>query len=106
MVTKEQFKSGLGTYVERELVPKVGGIKKWMLLAGAMELIASADSYLDKMNGTSYIQKDGMIDIDKLYKDMHRIAESTGPVTEHIPIIGDVTFDSKDIDSVYRCILS
>lgn len=105
MVTKEKFKTGICMYVEKELVPKVGGIRKWMLLLGAMELVNSLDSYLKKMEATSYMQADGMIDIDRLYADLHPVAEKTGPVTEHIPLIGDVTFNARDIEILYQYIL-
>ena len=106
MVTKEKFKTGICAYVERELVPKVRGVRKWMLLLGTIEILNNSDSYIKKMESTSYVQSDGMIDIDKLYSDLHPIAEETGPVTEHIPLIGDVSFNARDIELLYKYIIS
>lgn len=106
MVTREQFKSGVAMYLNDEFVAKVPGIKKWIVVLISNEMLAQMDSTLDRLPGNSYITKDGMIDIDRLYRDMSRIAESTGEVTENIPLLGDVRFSKKDIDELYRLIAS
>lgn len=106
MVTREQFKSGVAMYLNDEFVAKVPGIKKWIVVLISNEMLAQMDSILDRLPGNSYITKDGMIDIDRLYRDMSRIAESTGEVTENIPLLGDVRFSKKDIDELYRLIAS
>ena len=106
MVTREQFKSGVAMYLNDEFVAKVPGIKNWAIVLISNEMLAQMDSILDRLPGNSYITKDGMIDIDRLYRDMSRIAESTGEVTENIPLLGDVRFSKKDIDELYRLIAS
>lgn len=106
MVTREQFKSGVAMYLNDEFVAKVPGIKKWIVVLISNEMLAQMDSTLDRLPVNSYITKDGMIDIDRLYRDMSRIAESTGEVTENIPLLGDVRFSKKDIDELYRLIAS
>lgn len=106
MVTKEQFKNGVLRYVDNEIANKVGGVRKWLVIIASTEMTANMDSLLSKLPKNGYVQEDGMIDIDRLYTDMHRIAEQTGPVTEHIPVIGDVTFNTSDIESLYRYIVS
>ena len=106
MVTREQFKSGVAMYLNDEFVAKVPGIKKWIVVLISNEMLAQMDSILDRLPGNSYVTKDGMIDIDRLYRDMSRIAESTGEVTENIPLLGDVRFSKKDIDELYRLIAS
>lgn len=106
MVTREQFKSGVAMYLNDEFVAKVPGIKKWIVVLISNEMLAQMDSILDRLPGNSYITKDGMIDIDRLYRDMSRIAESTGEATENIPLLGDVRFSKKDIDELYRLIAS
>ena len=106
MVTKEQFKNGVLRYVDNEIANKVGGVRKWLVIIASTEMTANMDSLLSKLPKNGYVQNDGMIDIDRLYTDMHRIAEQTGPVTEHIPVIGDVTFNTSDIESLYRYIVS
>ena len=114
MVTKEQFKTGLAMYFEEEFINKVPGLKKWIMVLAANEMLVQADNVINKMSGTSYVSKDGMIDIDKLYngmididklyKDLSKVAEKTGDVTENFPLIGDVRFSAKDIDKLYGLI--
>lgn len=104
MVTKEQFKAGLVAYIEKEFIAKVGGLKKWAVVLVANEMIMNLDELISKLPNNSYMHEDGMIDIDKLYKDMYKVAERTGSVTEHFPVIGDVSFSKSDIDELYRCI--
>lgn len=106
MVTKEQFKSGLIKYIENEIVAKADGLKKWGILLAVTDMLGNVDNVLKKLPKNGYVQVDGMMDIDKLYTDMHKIAESTGPVTQHFPVIGDITFNTSDIESIYRYILS
>ena len=106
MVTKEQFKNGIIKYVENEIANKVGGVKKWIVLIASVEIAANIDSLISKLPKNDYVHSDGMIDIDRLYADMHKIAEQTGPVTEHMPVIGDVTFNSRDIESLYQYIIT
>lgn len=106
MVTREQFKSGVAMYLNDEFIAKVPGIKKWAIVLISNEMLAQIDSILDRLPENSYVTKDGMIDIDRLYRDMSRIADSTGEVTENVPLLGDVRFSKKDIDELYRLIAS
>lgn len=106
MVTKEQFKAGLVAYIEKEFIAKVGGLRKWAVVLVANEMIVNLDSLISKLPDNSYVKEDGMIDIDRLYKDMYKVAEKTGSVTEHFPMIGDVSFSKSDIDELYRSIIS
>ena len=73
---------------------------KWGLAIGV-------GAYLGKLLESGWLQKlgyqteDGMIDCDKLYHDLKDVA-SKGPVTQSIPMVGDITFTEADIDSLYR----
>ena len=104
MVTKEQLKAGLAAYIEKEFIAKVGGLRKWAVVLVANEMLVNMDAMLSKLPDNSYVTKDGMVDIDRLYGDMYKVVEKTGPVTEHFPLIGDVSFSKSDIDALYTCI--
>lgn len=105
MVTKEQFKNGLGMYIEKEFVDKFSGLKKWAVVLAGTEVINKADSIMSALPPNTYMSEDGMIDIDRLYKNMRSIAEKTGAVVQNLPMIGDVKFTEKDIDELYRYIM-
>lgn len=109
-VTVDQISEGVATYVDRELVPKAPGIRKWMLgLSGAYlgKMVADkAREHKDLLVGMGLMTEDGLVDIDQLASHMKRTASMSGPVTEHFPVIGDITFDSSDIDKLHTYIVS
>lgn len=109
MVTLEQTKAGIASYIEREIIAKIQGAKKWMVALSVPSILALIDETTEKNKGilirSGYLTEDGMVDIDKLYSELRLIASKTGTVTEHFPIIGDVMFSISDIDSLKSCII-
>lgn len=106
MITVEQLKKGLAAYVDSEFTAKLPGLKKWGVALVATPMIATIDNqilrYHDMLKASGYITDDMMVDIDKLHEDAASIADKTGSVTQHIPVIGDVTFSKSDIDKLYH----
>lgn len=109
MVTKEQFINGIQRYIDEELISKISGLSKWALALGLGAYLPQVNKMLDDNHsmlvGAGYMQEDGMICIDKVYNDALQIARKTGSVTQHIPLIGDVTFTETDLTSMYHHIL-
>lgn len=109
-VTVGQVAQGVATYIDRELVPKVPGIRKWVLgisgaYAGKM-IEEKVDEYRDLLISIGVMEEDGMIDIDTLASHLKKSAAVNGPVTEHFPMLGDITFDSGDVDKLHTYIVS
>lgn len=108
MVTQEQLKEGLARYIDTEFVSKVQGLRKWGIALATSPLILSLGERIEDSKAmlvsAGYLTEDGMVDIDRLYADAMEVARRTGSVTEHLPIVGDVTFTSTDIESLRRCI--
>lgn len=109
MVTKEQFVNGIQKYIDDELISKISGLSKWVLALGLGAYLPQIHKMLEDNHtmlvGAGYMQEDGMICIDKVYNDALQIARKTGSVTQHIPLIGDVTFTETDLTSMYHHIL-
>lgn len=111
-VTIDQLKQGIGRYIDAEFTSKLQGFRKWIIPLGAAAIVNSKiDSLLTEKNyemlhSTGYISEDGMVDIDRLFMDLSRVAREQGSVTENIPMIGDVTFSEADIASLRRHITS
>lgn len=112
MVSVEQFKTGLASYIDSECVSKLQGFKKLIVAAEGAALIevkmrgllsGENHEYL-RMRG--YVADDGMIDADAIYNQYRTVAEKYGPITENISFLGPVTFSASDIDSIYRHIMS
>ena len=109
-VTVDRIAEGVATYIDRELVPKVPGIRKWVLgMSGAYAIKMVQDKVAENKNlltSIGIMSEDGMVDIDTLAANMKRSAQENGAVTEHFPMLGDITFDSGDVEKLYTYIIS
>ena len=109
-VTAEQVAQGLAAYIDRELLPQIPGLRKWglgFLAARSVQLVQHyMTQYKDVLSLIGVMGDDGMIDIDTVAAEMKRIAATQGPVTEHLPIFGDVTFTVSDIDKLHTYIVN
>lgn len=110
MVTQQQLRRGMERYAEEEIMNKMPGVKKWLIALSIPPIVEGVCSMLecnkDMLIRAGYMSEDGLIDIDHLHSEAKRIAEKTGSVTEHLPVIGDVKFSSADIDLLRNYIAS
>lgn len=108
MCTVEQFKRGLSAYIEKELIEKISGLRKWGLALFASPILVNIDPMVQQhkkvLIASGYMTEDGMIKIDELYSKLREIASKEGDVVENIPLLGDVKFTESDITSLYRYI--
>lgn len=108
-VTQQQLMEGLARYVDGEFVGKMQGLRKWAVALASAPLVLEAGNQIEKnkamLVSAGYLTEDGMVDVDRLYSDAMAIAQKTGSVTEHIPMVGDVTFSASDIEALRNCII-
>ena len=93
-------------YINKELCPKLGDIRKWLLPVIAGSMIPSMEKlYLkhkETIMSTGFVDSEDMFDIDKIYESFHSVAEKMGSVEQNIPFLGTVKSDVRDIESLYR----
>ena len=93
-------------YINKELCPKLGDIRKWLLPVIAGSMIPSMErlylKHKETIMSTGFVDSEDMFDIDKIYDSFHSVAEKMGSVEQNIPFLGTVRFDVKDIESLYR----
>ena len=93
-------------YINKELCPKLGDVRKWLLPVIAGSMIPSMEKlYLkhkETIMSTGFVDSEDMFDIDKIYESFHSVAEKMGSVEQNIPFLGTVMFDVRDIESLYR----
>ena len=93
-------------YINKELCPKLGDVRKWLLPVIAGSMIPSMEKlYLkhkETIMSTGFVDSEDMFDIDKIYDSFHSVAEKMGSVEQNIPFLGTVKFDARDIESLYR----
>lgn len=106
MVTREQAKNGIRTYIDHEIADKVPGLRKWMIALAAepivMEVDRMMDEYHDMLVRSGYMMEDGMVNDDRFFQELVNVARSKGNVTEHLPVIGDVTFSESDVNMLHN----
>ena len=102
------IENALILYINKELCPKLGDVRKWLLPVIAGSMIPSMEKlYLkhkETLLSTGFVDSDDMFDIDKIYDSLHGVAEKMGAVEQAIPFLGTVKFDVRDIESLYRLI--
>jgi len=105
MITKEQIKEGFAKYLDSEIIGKTPGLRKWMLAVSVAPLLTKLDEALDApaIKELGYRTDDGMFDIDKAKADFLKASQEKGSVTEHLPMMGDITFSSADIERLWEC---
>lgn len=108
-VTIDQVKNGLAKYIDSEIVSKIDGLGKWLIPIAGASIISSKVEPMIKENkpmlvSLGYMYEDNLIDIDKVHQDIKRVAHDKGPIKEHFPIIGSITFSEADIDALRRYI--
>lgn len=110
MVTMQQVKTGLVKYIDTDVLPHLTGIKKLGLgvytALAADNLVGLLEQYRDHpaVSVLHVMDKDGNVDIDKLYQALVPQFANGEKQTISIPLIGDMTVDRSDLEKLYRYI--
>lgn len=116
MVSLNQIEHGLGRWVDAELLPKLstGGqydnIKRLGVAAGAVYFVRKGKAALSTMQGNQIMQTlgivdaNGDIDLEGLKTALAEKIPDTG-LKVPVPILGEITFFKKDIESMYSYIM-
>lgn len=101
MVTMEQAKKGIRAYMEHEVADKIGGLRKWAVIVATepivMELERMVGEHKDVLVRSGYLTEDMMVNDDRFFDELMKVAREKGSVTEHFPVVGDVTFSDHDV---------
>lgn len=109
MVTMERLKKGIQLYLEKEIIPSLGGWQKWMFGAGASILVNRAEEILRNLESMPVVKAMNIIqgdkvDIEIVYEAVREQAKNTPAVIE-IPAIGTIRLGAADIDKIYQTIM-
>ena len=111
MVTMQQFQNGVARYIDADILPHLSGVKR--LAVGTYAGLAANNvgelltQYKDHpaVSVMKVMDKDGNVDIDRLYSAAAPMFANGQKFTIHIPMVGDMTVDSTDLDKLYQYIL-
>lgn len=106
MVTIDRIREGIMDYAQEEFISRLPGLRKWAVALALPSYLAALEEMLrknlDAVIRAGYASDDGLVDAERIFAEARAIADKTGSVTEHFPVIGDVTFSGSDIDSLRR----
>lgn len=110
MVTMNQLQNGIAAYIDREVLPHLTGMKRVGLGVYAAMAAGSIGPTLMKYRDhpavavLDVIDKDGNVDIDKLYRAALPMFQEGEKQHISIPLIGDMTVDRTDLEKLYQYI--
>lgn len=105
MIQYNMFIERVAQYIDREITSKVTGWQKWIFGAGANIAVAKADNIYKSLKDNPMLKTLDIIDgdeinIDLLYDSLVKQADK-GPIQIEIPMLGSLSLNRKDVDTLY-----
>lgn len=116
MVSLNQIEHGLGRWVDAELLPQISknnqydNLKRLGVAAGTVYLIRKGKAALSTLQGNQFLKtlgtvdSNGDIDLEGIKTVLVEKIPETG-LKVQVPILNEVTFYKKDIESMYAYIM-
>lgn len=109
MVSVNEVRHGVESYLNQEILPKLDGWKKWIAGAAASMAGEKAEHIVNMLKDHPVVQAleladDTGIDVETIYTHVLKEAEK-GPARIMIPMIGTITLNADDVRKMYRCIM-
>lgn len=110
MVNLQQVVNGITQFLDNEMLPHMTGWQKWTFgVVASLALNRAVPIFNEIKNkpivkALQVISADDNIDIDTLYRELHKQAQK-GAITVEIPGAGAFTFKVDDVENLYRYII-
>lgn len=108
MVTVNQVQAGVTRFIDTDILPHLTGVKKIGLgiysALAAQNVTGMVMKYKDHpaIDVLNVVDKEGNVDIDRLYQAAAPMFANGERHTITIPLIGDMTIDKTDLEKLYR----
>lgn len=99
--------NGIRAFAESDILPKMSGSwRGWLLGAGVEVALDRAAQIYIALKDNAIIKASGVVDgenieVDYLYGVLRKQADKS-PATFAVPLIGSITLNAADIDTIYR----
>ena len=107
-ITIDRAKSALMEYISDEFCNRLYDYRKWLVPVFIGSYMPKLDKMIEEnkegLVSLGFMDENGLICIDTVYKRFKDTAEEYGDVIQKMPLLGEVTFTSKDIDKLYKII--
>lgn len=110
MATTEQLRSGIGTYLQGHLMPKLDDLGKLMLGTAYGMAAVRMDDVLSQLGqhtaarALGAVKENGEVDLDAVYTAAYNQLKAQGKLRLNVPMIGEFVFDETDLQELYQCI--
>ena len=110
MVTLTQFQSGVMRYIDNDVLPHLTGFRRVGLGIYAGLAANNVGDLLLKYKDhpavevLNVVDKDGSIDVDRLYSVAAPMFANGERYSVNIPMIGEMTVDRTDLEKLYQYI--
>lgn len=107
-ITIDRAKSALMEYISDEFCNRLYDYRKWLVPVFIGSYMPKLDKMIEEnkegLVSLGFMDENGLICIDTVYRKFKDTAEEYGDVIQKMPLLGEVTFTSKDIDKLYKII--
>lgn len=107
-ITIDKAKSALMEYISDEFCNRLYDYRKWLVPIFIGSYMPKLDKMIEEnkegLVSLGFMDENGLVCIDTVYKRFKDTAEEYGDVIQKMPLLGEVTFTSKDIDKLYKII--
>lgn len=103
----EKVIDGLNSYIAKEIYPNLNEIQEFAARLVVGRINNSSEALKAYITGNGFIKtlglvdSEGMVEIDQLLHDVKREVERKGTIQIAVPLIGKLTFNPSDVDSIY-----
>lgn len=100
---------GITEYIDNEIIYKINGWQRWVVGAGIGLSMSKATNIFNELKNNKIVKtlelidKDDRIDVDTIYRELKKQA-SRGAITFDLPMVGAITLNEKDVNSLYNYI--
>lgn len=108
--TFEKVIDGISKYIDREIYAGMNDFQELVARIFVGRVIDNEEGVKKALIDNGFIRtfaimdKDGMVDIDTLAKDVKREIERKGKLVVSIPMFGKMTFTPEDVDVILNYI--
>lgn len=110
MATTEQIKTGIGSYIQTRLMPRLDGKRQFLLgtvyglCMNKMDALIAQAAQNPMARTLGIVRENGEIDVDALHSAACAQMQEQGKLTIEIPFMGTFAFDENDLRELWQMI--
>lgn len=110
MATAEQIRAGVGSYIERHIMPRLDSKRQFLVgmaygvASGRVDALVQAACGSPALRVMGIAKENGEIDLDALYNAALGQMQVQKKLEIEVPLLGEFAFDEGDLRELYNAI--